>query len=175
MMTTADAAIALLDALRVPVGRHLYAIVGSYSALRAVETTLGKMKLTDGTPFPSAVSVTDAVLATFSDEEMHRIVHEEARRPEPTRASVQQAFNRIVREQGRALPVLVMKDLELLFAYETDFQPLRALATDATRIVLLLPGRRSGERVRVYPDADQGKHFLPKGLIADNHLFEVAV
>jgi hypothetical protein len=65
--------------------------------------------------------------------------------------------------------MVVMKDLEILFAYDVDLSPLRALSTDRQRALLLLPGKRTGEKITMFPGS--GDIFLPVDLIANDHIW----
>jgi hypothetical protein len=70
--------------------------------------------------------------------------------------------------------LLVLAHLELLFAYNLELSPLRTLATDAKRILLLLPGQRRQDKVILFPDLDEEQCVLPTNLIAENHLWEIS-
>ena len=63
--------------------------------------------------------------------------------------------------------------LELFFAYRVELNLLRTLAADDDRVLLLLPGRRDGRGVVMFPDLPEGSYTLPTNLIADNHLWEL--
>jgi hypothetical protein len=63
----------------------------------------------------------------------------------------------------------VLKEaIEVLFTYDLDLSPFRTLCTDRQRAILLLPGERSGERIRMFGSDDT---FLPVDLIASDHLW----
>jgi hypothetical protein len=47
------------------------------------------------------------------------------------------------------------------------------MAADDDRILLLLPGRRSGGRIIMFPEIEDGNYTLPPSLIAENHLWEL--
>jgi hypothetical protein len=67
-----------------------------------------------------------------------------------------------------------MADLELLFAYRVELNLLRTLAADDDRVLLLLPGRRDGLRVMMFPELADSSYTLPTNLIADNHLWPLS-
>ena len=67
-------------------------------------------------------------------------------------------------------------------AFETEER--RAMAADEDRVLLLLPGRRSRDRIIMFHEMDQGMpapgaarqagdYTLPTNLIAANHLWEI--
>ncbi|HPZ06467.1 MAG TPA: hypothetical protein PL110_00005 [Candidatus Eremiobacteraeota bacterium] len=49
---------------------------------------------------------------------------------------------------------------------------LRTMAADDDRVLLLLPGRRRGGKVIMFPDLEE-RYALPTNLIADNHMWEL--
>lgn len=171
-MKRTDIIIALRKQLDNPVGRHLYAILGSYNGLQHFSERLEEATLTDGTKFPSPISVNNGILNFFSDEQFREIVTNEARLPDPTRTSVRMAFESFIRESFKRTPILILKDLELIFAYNIDLSPLRTLSTDKQRIILLLPGKFSGKRIVMFPNIE-GEYQIPQGIIADHHIWEV--
>jgi len=159
---------ALLSKLRIAAGRHLYGVVGSYDALERFAPRLCEVTMPDGSPFPEPVSVTAGVLSVIPQDEFTRLAAEEARYPEAVRARVNRAFEEFLRstlKQG----MVVMKDLEILFAYDVDLSSLRALSTDRQRALLLLPGKRTGEKITMFPGS--GDIFLPVDLIANDHIW----
>jgi hypothetical protein len=171
-MNYTDIIIELRKKLDIPVGRHLYGVLGTYKKLDIFSQELQRASLSDGNTFPAPLSVNEGIINAFSDEEFREIVKNEARRPEPTRMSVRNAFEAFLRENFAKSELLILEDLELIFAYDIDLSPLRTMATDERRIVLLLPGKRSGERLVMYPAVD-GEYKLPRSLITDDHLWEV--
>ncbi len=172
-MKDMDIIIALRNKLETPVGRHLYGILGTYDALAKFEHTLKDVKTSEGLPFPAPVSVNRGIINAFSDDEFRSIVKDEARRPESTSASVKKVFQQFLRKNFTKKNILILKDLEILFPYNIDLNPLRTMATDEDRLLLLLPGERSGERIVMYPNNPKGEYKIPKSLIAENHLWEI--
>jgi len=74
-----------------------------------------------------------------------------------------------LQEKGLA----VLAQLELIFAYGIELYLFRTLAADDYRLILLLPGKRQGGAVIMFPDYEEGNYKLPSNLIADNHLWEL--
>jgi hypothetical protein len=169
----ADIVEALREKLSVSSGRHLYGILGTYSQLNAFDVKLIKAKLQDGTKFPHALSVNKGILESIPDDEFKMLVENEAKRPEPTAAHVGKAFENFLRNQLRGKSLLVLSNLEMLFAYHLELNILRTMAADDDRIILLLPGKRSAGRVIMFPNHPDGSYTLPTNLIADNHLWEL--
>ena len=62
---------------------------------------------------------------------------------------------------------MILAHLELIFTYRLDLSLLRGLASDTRQIVLLLPGRRQGDRIIMFPDAEVGDYTLPVDLVVE--------
>ena len=56
-----DIIVALRAKLRVPIGRHLYGILGDYTALNRFEKEIEGTTIADGEPFPSVESVNKGI------------------------------------------------------------------------------------------------------------------
>ncbi len=164
---------ALRSKLAVPGGRHLYGVLGSYAALAAFSGKLRQAKAPDGRRFPRPISVNRGILNTIPDNEFRQLVENEAKRPEPTAAHVAKAFEMFLRSRLLRKGLIVLSNLETLFAYNLELNLLRTMAADDDRILLLLPGRRSSGKIIMFPNLDEGSYTLPTNLIADNHLWEV--
>jgi hypothetical protein len=169
----ADVVEALVAKLAIPTGRHLYGVVGPYAALERFSRKLTGTALPDGEKIQAPVSVTAAVLSGIEDEEFRRIVADEAKRPEVVASEVQRAFEVVIREQARRLVLVVLANMEVVFAYHLELNLLRTLAADEVRILVLLPGRISNGKVLLFVDQPETQYTLPSNLIAENHLWEL--
>lgn len=172
-MTPADIIEALRSKLALPGGRHLYGVLGTYQQLQQFEKMLFDAKTPDGQKFPKPRNVNRAILEEIPDDEFKTLVRDEAKRPEPTAKHVEQAFERFLRGKLRGKGLVVLENLELLFAYSLELNLLRTMAADDDRILLLLPGKRDGGRVIMFPDWPDTSYVLPTNLIAENHLWEL--
>ena len=172
-MKNTDIIEALRSKLSVPGGRHLYGVLGSYASLAAFSRKLCQAKAPDGRRFPKPISVNRGILNAIPDNEFRQLVENEAKRPEPTAAHVAKAFEMFLRSKLRRKGLIVLSNLETLFAYNLELNLLRTMAADADRILLLLPGRRSSGKIIMFPNLDERSYTLPTNLIADNHLWEV--
>ena len=172
-MKNTDIIEALRSKLSVPGGRHLYGVLGSYVSLAAFSGKLRQAKVQDGRRFPKPLSVNRGILNAIPDNEFRQLVENEAKRPEPTAAHVAKAFEIFLRSKLRRKGLIVLSNLEMLFAYNLELNLLRTMAADDDRILLLLPGRRSSGKIIMFPNLDEGGYTLPMNLIADNHLWEV--
>lgn len=164
---------ALRSKLAMPGGRHLYGVLADFPALKDFASRLREAKTTDGKRFPKTLSVNHGILSAIPDDEFKHLVENESKRPEPTAGHVAKAFEIFLRSKLRGKGLVVLANLELLFAYHLELNLLRTMAADDDRILLLLPGRRSGGRIVMYPDMEEGNYMLPSNLIADNHLWEL--
>jgi len=164
---------ALRQKLTIRGGRHLYGVLGTYSQLEGFANKLHQAKTPDGNPFPKPLNVNRGILDTIPDEEFKQLAENEAKRPEPTAAHVAKAFERILRANLTGKGILVLSNLEMLFAYHIELNLLRTLAADEDRVMLLLPGRRSHDRIIMFHEMGEGDYTLPTNLIAENHLWEI--
>lgn len=164
---------ALISKLTVPGGRHLYGVLGSYQALKDFSEKLQEAKTTDGRRFRKPLSVNRGILEMIPDEEFKHLAENEAKRPEPTAGHVAKAFEMFLRSKLRGKGLVVLAHMEMLFAYHLELNLLRTMAADDDRILLLLPGRRSGGRIIMFPEIEDGNYALPPSLIAENHLWEL--
>src|SRR5713101_7875283 len=172
-MNDTDLIEALRSKLMVPGGRHLYGVLAAYSALQRFAEKLQQAKTPEGEPFPAPLSVTSGILNAIPDDEFRSLVENEAKRPEPIAAHVAQAFEAFLRTHLKENGLVVLESLEILFAYGSDLSLLRTLATDARRILLLLPDKRENGRIVMFPDQQDDGYTLPTNLIAENHLWEL--
>lgn len=164
---------ALRQKLTIPGGRHLYGVLGTYRQLDGFAKKLHQAKTTDGVPFPKPLNVNRGILSAIPDEEFKHLAENEAKRPEPTAAHVAKAFERFIRANLTGKGILVLSNLEMLFAYHIELNILRTMAADEDRVLLLLPGRRSRGRIIMFHEMEEGDYTLPANLIAENHLWEV--
>lgn len=172
-MTDTEIIEALRGKLAVPTGRHLYGILGAYDALKRFSKKLQQAKTSDGIPFPAPLSVNAGILDAIPDSEFLDLAKNEPRRPEPTARHVEQAFERFIREKLGDKGLVVLRDLEMLFAYNVELNLLRTLAADQSRVLLLLPGKRLGNTIAMFHGLTDYSFMLPTNLIAENHLWEL--
>lgn len=164
---------ALRQKLAMPGGRHLYGVMGTYNQLEGFAKKLRQAKAPDGRAFPKPTNVNRGILDTIPDDEFKQLAENEAKRPEPTAAHVAKAFERFLRKSLTGKGVLVLSNLEMLFAYHVELNLLRTMAADEDRVLLLLPGTRSRGRIIMFHETDETDYTLPTNLIAENHLWEI--
>jgi hypothetical protein len=163
----------LRQKLAVPTGRHLYGVLGDYAKLDAFAKKLHQARTLDGVSFPKPANVNQGILAAIPDDEFRQLAEDEAKRPEPTAAHVSRAFERFLRFSLTGNAVVTLANLEMLFAYHIELNLLRTMAADEDKVLLLLPGKRSGGRIVMFHEMQEGDYTLPTNLIADNHLWEI--
>ncbi len=164
---------AIISKLHIPGGRHLYGVLGTYQKLKSFEKKLQQARTPDGKRFPKPLSVNKGILYAIPDEEFRQLVEKEAKRPEPTAAHVAKAFETFLRSNLQGKGLIVLCNLEMLFAYHLELHLLRTMATDDDRVLLLLPGHRSSGKIIMYPESDEWIYTLPINLIAQDHLWEL--
>jgi len=164
---------ALRQKLTVPGGRHLYGVLGTYKQLEAFAKKLRQAKTLDAKRFPKPLNVNRGILDAIPDDEFRQLAENEAKRPEPTAAHVAKAFERFLRAKLHGKGLVILSNLEMLFAYHIELNLLRTMAADEDRVLLLLPGRRSSGRIIMFHEMDEGDYTLPTNLIAENHLWEI--
>jgi hypothetical protein len=163
---------AVCQKLALPVGRHLYGVMGTYRGIEDFAKKLQQAKTPDRRPFPKPISVNKGILNAIPDDEFKQLAENEAKHPEPTAKHVANAFGSFLRSKLSRAGILVLADFEMLFAYQIELTLLRVLATDENRVLLLLPGKRSRGRIIMFHEMDEGNYTLPTNLIAENHLWE---
>ncbi len=173
-MTDTEIIEALRTRLNVHSGRHLYGILGNYSALERFSKSLQQARTLAGEPFPTPLSVNREILEAIPDEEFKELADNEPKRPEPTMQHVKQSFESFLRSRLRDHDLLVLSGLEMLFAYHIELTLFRTLSADDYRIILLLPGKRSRQgEVVMFPGLTDQTYVLPTNFIAENHMWEL--
>ena len=168
---------ALCTLLQKPGGRHLYMVLGTYTAIESfISKDLCSAMRTDGTPFPAPLRFNQALLASIEDEALRRLVRDEHRRPLAVESQLNQAFEQLLRHQFEEHPFLILEQCELMFAYSLDLSKLRTFATDEHHLLLLLPGKQVSNQMVLFHEAEQRflKQF-PSQLVTENHLWELNV
>lgn len=167
---------ALREKLPVGVGRHLYAVLGSYAQLAHFEQVhLSQARDPKGTPFPTPLNVNRLLLARIRDEELRQLVRDEPRRPVTVQRRLNQELQDLLSDELRRSSFLILKQLELLFAYELDLTAFRICASNDSHILLLLPGEQRSDHITLFHQADaRFQRTLPEDLIVHNHLWELS-
>jgi hypothetical protein len=155
--------------------RHLYLVMGSCSQLTAFDHDLKtNAKTPDRQPLRPPISMNSAMLARLSDEELNKLDNGEAKYPTMVRDRLKREFEALLTEALRKQNVIVLKDMELLFAFDLDLAVLRLHATNGKHVVLLLPGQRVGDRIILFHDAEEKfERRLPTNLFMENHIWEI--
>jgi hypothetical protein len=166
---------ALRERLQMPTGRHLYAILGTYGALERYERVSLKQALdADGRPLGLPINLNRELLRRIPDEDLKELVQNEAKRPQSVKQRLAEEFERILVESLEASPLVALKQVELVFAYDLELSCLRTRGVNKKHILLLLPGQRSSDRVTLFHEASPACHrTLPANLVPDNHLWEL--
>ncbi len=156
-------------------GRHLYAVLGTYRLLDDFEKNdLTHALSAEGQPLPAPVNFNLKLLDQIEDESLRKMVRDESRHPLFVKSQLNQAFEKVLREHYAAQPLLVLKSIELMFAYQLDLSKLRTFATDRNHLLLLLPGRLVSDQILLFHET--GPRFqaqFPGQLVTKNNLWEL--
>jgi len=166
----------LRDKLRFEIGRHLYGVLGTYAALARFECDdLAYARMPDDAPFPKPVNLNAALLGNIGDADLRKLVSQEARRPHAVQSRLNHELSAVLTQLLAKTDFLIVKQIEMLFAFHLDLSIFRIAASNDKHVLLLLPGGRRGDLVALFQDADPRFHrMLTANLIADNHLWELA-
>jgi hypothetical protein len=161
--------------LQVDVGRHLYGVLGGYAALGHFESAhLAEARALDGAPFPAPLNLNRALLDSIADDDLRGLIRDEARHPLATQRRLNAHLASLLTSRLHDERFLIVKQIELIFAYELELTFFRTCATNDRHILLLLPGERRGDRITLFHEAEaRFQRILPDSLIADNHLWEL--
>jgi hypothetical protein len=166
---------ALRERLQMTTGRHLYAILGTYGALERYERVSFSQALgSDGKPLNPPINLNRALLNRIPDDDLKELVQNEAKRPQSIKQRLAEEFDRILVEALDASPLVTLKQVELMFAYDLELNALRIRGVNRKHILLLLPGHRDGDRITLFHEASPAYHrTLPANLVPENNLWEL--
>jgi hypothetical protein len=161
--------------LQVEIGRHLYAVLANYEQIEAFEKNeLTQARKTDGTPLPSPINLSLELLDRIGDSDLRELVKQEGKFPIGVKRKLGLEFDALLANLLSNEHFIILKNLELLFAFDLELETVRARANNQNHILLLLPGEKRGDHVVLFSEAEQRFHRqLPFQLIADNHLWEL--
>lgn len=165
----------LYQNLKIDIGRHLYAVLGTYDSLEDFTTnTLILARLPDGNPFPKPISVNRMLLDSFNEEALSAVIIKESKRPKATQAVLDKAFDDFLRESFSHTNVLILQHLELMFAYSLDLSKLRQWAANQNHILVLLPGEVRNRQVYLFSNSATGESLkFDNQLFAENNIWEI--
>ena len=166
---------AIRENVQVEIGRHLFGVLGLYANLEHFEhKDFAQARFLDGKPYPTAVNLNKALLERIGDQDLRNLVQNEARQPHTVQLRLNQEFDLLLRGLLQHANFLVLKQIELLFAYNLDLHVIRARATNQNHILLLLPGEKRGDHITLFSEVNPRFHrTLPPQLITDSHLWEL--
>jgi hypothetical protein len=165
----------LRDRLSLTMGRHLYVVLGGYGQLEHFEQIdLATATNRNGQPFPAPINLNRRLLDSMDDASLRRLVNEEARYPQAVRSRLNQALHSLLDTLLQVHRLLIIKHVELVFAYGIDLSIFRTAAANQSHLLLLLPGVWQSGRVILFHEANARFHqTLPENLVAENHLWEL--
>ena len=156
--------------------RHLYLILGTYADLLAfLKDVKSGARTPDRKPVEAVISLNSALLEALGETGQEEMVDSEARYLEHIQQTLARDFDVILRAALDRHNIVVLSDLELVFAFSLDLAILRQHATNGKHVVLLIPGKREGERIILFREAEPEFHrSLPVNLVMESHIWEIA-
>ena len=89
--------------------------------------------------------------------------------------AIKKEFEELLSDTFKKQNLVILKDLEFLFAFGVDLAPLRLHASNGRHLVLLLPGEKSGNKTILYHETEECFHRpLPSNLVMENHTWEIS-
>lgn len=166
----------LRSKLQFEAGRHLYGVLGSYQQLeRFMRNDLAAARDPADNKFPTPINLNKALLECIDDAALRDLIDREAKRPQWITQRLNDELAKLLQASLRQTPFVILYQIELMFAYDLEFATLRRYASNQNRILLLLPGQRSGDQIVLFHEATaEFQRNLPASVIADNHLWELA-
>ncbi|MCX6083132.1 MAG: hypothetical protein NTW32_26695, partial [Chloroflexi bacterium] len=111
----------LKTSLQVEIGRHLYAVVGTYEQLTAFETNdISQARKEDGTDMPVPISLSRALLDRIGDSDLRDLVKQEGKLPKGVKRKLGLEFDSLLANLLTQDHFVILKNLELLFAFELE-------------------------------------------------------
>jgi hypothetical protein len=158
------------------IGRHLYAVLGTYSQLdKFTKTAINHAKQPNGEPFPKPISLNQVLLDSFDPDSLQEMIHKELKRPQNTQDKLNRAFDEFLRISREETKFLILKDLELLFAYSLDVSRLRLWASNQQHLLILLPGENRSDQIYLFPEVSDEESFkFDNQLFSENNIWELS-
>jgi len=156
--------------------RHLYLVLGRCAELEALARELSNARMPDRQSVGNPLHVNAVLLERLKQQnKLDELDGGEAKYPTMVREKLASEFEAALKEALDKKRVVVLTDLELLFAFDLDLALLRLHATNGRHVVLLLPGERVGERVMLFHETEERfQRQLPMNLVMDTHIWEIA-
>jgi len=165
----------LREKLEKPTGRHLYVVLGTYDRLAKYErVSLPEARGPSGERLPAPVNLNLAILKRVPDSDLKSLVQNEARRPKSISRRIANELEGVLSDGLAENMLLTLKQVEVLFTYDLELNPLRIRAVNQKHILLLLPGERTSQRILLFHEAPPEFHrTLPANIVPDDHIWEL--
>jgi hypothetical protein len=178
-LTGQEIATILKDDIQKNIGRHLYGVLGNYAQLDKFESEIlsqlkSSFNQSENSSSCTIINLNFALMDHIGDADLRNLVKNEGKRPQAIQRKLNQTFDALLADLLEKDHFIVLKQIELLFAYNLDLQTIRARASNQNHILLMLPGEKLGDHVVLFTESNSRFHReLPFQLIADNHLWEL--
>jgi len=165
----------LREKLEHTTGRHLYVILGTYERLAQYErVSLPEARGPAGDKLPAPVNLNLSILERFPDEDLKSMVQNEAKLPMSVCQRIARELDELIAQHLADNMLLTLKQMELLFTYDLELNPLRIRAVNQKHILMLLPGERTSQRTILFHEASPRFHrTLPANIVPEDHLWEL--
>jgi hypothetical protein len=165
----------LRQKLEMPTGRHLYVVLGTYERLERYERVdFREARSPSGQRLGEPVNVNQNLLDRIKDHELKCLVQTEASRTASVKDRLAKELDALVAEKLRDAPLLALKNIEILFAYDLELNCLRIRAVNKKHILMLLPGERAGDRIVLFHEApSDNQRTLPITMVPEDHIWEL--
>lgn len=165
----------LREKLEQPTGRHLYVVLGTYERLARYErVSLPEARGPSGEKLPPPVNLNRVILERVPDDDLKSMVQNEAKRPRSISQRVASELDGLLADHLAEHMLLILKQVELLFTYDLEFNPVRIRAANQKHILLMLPGERTSQRILLFHEAPAEFHrTLPANIVPDDHIWEL--
>jgi len=165
----------ITDKWALSVGRHLYLVMGTYKELAAFERDLAYAKTPERKPISAPVNVNKTILNRLPDKDVQDIANMEGKYPTSVQKKLVSIFEAFLRDSLADRNILILKHLELLFAFNLDLSALRINAANQKHIILLIPGKWIDDSIILFHETDERFHkTLPGNLLMEQHIWEIS-
>jgi len=155
-------------------GRHLYGVLGSYEQLDRFEKDYLSQAKEDGHPFPKPINLNRELLARVPDSDLRKLVKDEPIRRDAIRDRLKLELEGLLKHLFQRHYFVILKQIELILAYELDLSVFRLEAANRNHLLLLLPGKQQGTTITLFHEATSAfQRTLPDTLITGDNLWEL--
>ena len=154
-------------------GRNLYSVLGTYDQL---ENFSSEFKgVADSSWNMRVFSLTRDFIAYVENKGLldELVENERKDRSETVRSNLEKAVKDCLTSLIRQHNVLLLRDFELLYAYDLSFEFLWEWAKEGKKVVFLIPGEKRGETVYIFPWSSDTRRIFPRNLLKEEWIWKI--